>query len=61
MDYTSDGIRNNQIGVGVGQLCAINKKLKKTNRYLVLISVIGVTCLAFKFKAFKEFIDMKGE
>lgn len=61
MDYTQKGVITNQVGVGVGQLCSINKKLKKTNRYLMILTAIGVIHLVIKTKAFKEFIDMKGE
>ena len=61
IDYTPEGIRQNQIDIGLSYQYLIDKKLKKANRYLFLLTLIGLTTVAFKFKAFKEFIEMKGE
>lgn len=60
-DYTPTGIKKRQIDNGFSNLRSIDKKLTKTNKYLGIITVIGLASLAIKFKAFKEFIGMKGE
>lgn len=60
-DYTPEGVRANQIDIAVSYQYLLDKKLKKTNRYLALLTLISLTSLAFKFKAFKELIGMKGD
>lgn len=60
-DYTPEGVRENQIDIAVSYQYLMDKKLKKTNRYLFLLTLIGLTSLAFKFKAFKEFVGLKGD
>ena len=60
-DYTPEGVREHQIDVAVSYQYLIDKKLKKTNKYLFLLTLISLTSLAFKFKAFKDFIGLKGD
>lgn len=60
-DYTPEGVRYDQIDTALSYQYLIDKKLKKNNRYLCLLTLIGLTSLAFKFKAFKEFLGMKGD
>lgn len=60
-DYTPEGIRQRQKDLTVSYLHLIDRKLKKTNKYLGIIASVSLISLAFKFKAFKEFIGMKGE
>lgn len=60
-DYTPEGIKQHQMDLTVSYLHLIDKKLKKTNKYLGIIAGVSLVSLAFKFKAFKELIGMKGE
>lgn len=60
-DYTPEGVREHQIDIGVSYLHLIDKKLKKTNKYLGILVGVGLVSFALRFKAFKELIGMKGE
>lgn len=60
-DYTTDGLKRRQMDLTVSYLHLIDKKLKKTNKYLGIIAGVSIATLVLKFKAFKELVDMKGE
>lgn len=61
-DYTPEGIKLNQGELALCQLDFINRKLKKINRNLSLILLLGVGLTLVKYKnEIKELKNMKGE
>lgn len=60
-DYTPNGLVVSQMDMANSYLYLIDKKLKKINRSLRVIVVLGVTVSLFKYKdKIKELINEKG-
>jgi hypothetical protein len=61
-DYTPEGVKAHQMDMAVRELHSINKKLKKINRNIRLLTLLSVAITIFKYKdKIKEFNPMKGE
>ena len=63
MDYTTEGIKAYQLETVVGHLYKIDKRLKKINRNLALLTILGITltCVKHKDKLKKCLNNTKGE
>ena len=60
-DYTSTGLVVSQMDMANSYLYLIDKKLKKINRNLRFVAILGVTVSLFKHKdKIKELINLKG-
>jgi hypothetical protein len=60
-DYTTNGLVVSQMDMANSYLYLIDKKLKKLNRSLRVIAIVGVATMVFKHKdKIKELINLKG-
>ena len=62
MDYTPEGIHHYQTELGVSYLHLIDKKLKKINRNVKILTLLGITLVILKNKdTIKQLKNVKGE
>lgn len=61
-DYTPEGLRQTQSDIALAYLNLMDTKLKKINRKLFILSLLGVAAFVIKHKDdIKNLINMKGE
>ena len=61
-DYTPEGVNNYQSNVAISKLYSIDKKLKKINRNLSILTLLGLSITLFINKdKIKELKNLKGE
>ena len=58
MDYSAEGLKRRQYDAAVTQLHSISKSLKKINKRLTILTLIGVGVAAYKVGVLKY---VKGE
>lgn len=61
-DYTTNGLVVSQMDMANSYLYLIDKKLKKINRNLRFVAIVGVATILFNHKdKIKELINLKGD